>query len=230
LDELIFEDMPVLRNVSLPDDFIEGVVLHPGDKKDTLGGPLSKQGVIIIGSVIDDDGSRVKLQTLSDFYIRPFSLGDPGKRRQVAIMVQQKVQFDSPFGTPKFRPVKESHRKIDDGRIQAEQLILEPKLLLSDKLLGTSLMELEKDPWVKFPRAMFIGIGQGGMSRSCDPQMFQFSLAASQTPGDFSQRVGSSQLAEKHGHKLPPAGETSGMAFSFGFFHDLMKFNPRKQL
>ena len=76
----------------------------------------------------------------------------------VAIMVQQKVQFDGLFGRPKFRSVEEGDRKIDDRGIQTEKLIFETKLLLSDKLLDTSLMEPKKDASVEFPGAVLIGI------------------------------------------------------------------------
>ena len=68
------------------------------------------------------------------------------------------------------------------------------------------------------------------MSRSGDSQMLQFSLTASQPPGDLPERVGSSQLAEEHGHKLPLAGESPGMTFGFRFFQSVMKFDPGKQL
>jgi hypothetical protein len=42
--------------------------------------------------------------------------------------------------------------------------------------------------------------------------------------------MGSSQLAEEHGHKLPPATKTPGMTLGFGLFDPLLKFGSGKQL
>jgi hypothetical protein len=60
--------------------------------------------------------------------------------------------------------------------------------------------------------------------------MFQFTLAASKTPGDFPQRVGSSRVAEEHGHELAPAGKAAGMAFGFGLFDNFLEFIAWKEL
>jgi hypothetical protein len=42
--------------------------------------------------------------------------------------------------------------------------------------------------------------------------------------------MGSTQLAEEHGDKLAPAGESSGVTFGLGFFHSVLKLDSRKQL
>jgi hypothetical protein len=70
---------------------------------------------------------------------------------------------------------------------------------------------------------MFIGIGQGGATGSGNPKRLQFTLTASQTTCDFSEQMGSTQLAEEQGDKLAPAGESSGVTFGLGFFHSLLK-------
>jgi hypothetical protein len=38
------------------------------------------------------------------------------------------------------------------------------------------------------------------------------------------------QLAEKHGQELPPAGETTGVTLSFVLLYGLLKLSSRKQL
>jgi len=97
-------------------------------------------------------------------------------------------------------------------------------------LTAASLQELEEYRLVEFPGAVFIGIGQGGPAGGSDSQMLQFSLTASQPPGDLPERVGSSQLAEEHGHKLAPRAKSSAMSFGFGLFHSLDKFDFGKKL
>ena len=60
--------------------------------------------------------------------------------------------------------------------------------------------------------------------------MLQFALTTAQATGDFPEGMGSTQLAEEHGHELGPAGEASGMAFGTGFLNGLMKFISGKEL
>ncbi len=68
----------------------------------------------------------------------------------------------------------------------------------------------KKEFLIERPRAVFVGIGQGGTVRSRNAQMFQFAFAAFKAPGDFSEGMGPSQVAEKHGHELAPAGKILG--------------------
>ena len=60
--------------------------------------------------------------------------------------------------------------------------------------------------------------------------MLQFPLAALEATGDFSEGVGSPQVAEEHGHELAPTGEPPGVAFGFGFLDEFLKFISRKEL
>ena len=49
----------------LPNDFVKSVILHAGDKIDTLGGPSAKQGIVVIASVIDHDGPGIEMKLTS---------------------------------------------------------------------------------------------------------------------------------------------------------------------
>ena len=109
-------------------------------------------------------------------------------------------------------------------------LFLNRNFFLPVNLALTSVQQLQKDLLIKLPGAVLIGIGQGGTTGSGDSQMFQFALTASQTAGNFSEGMGSAQLAEEHGHKLAPAGESPGMTFGFGFFDSLLKFDSEKRV
>ena len=44
------------------------------------------------------------------------------------------MKFDGSFGLTEKSPVKKADRQIDDGRIQADELIFEPELFLSNSL------------------------------------------------------------------------------------------------
>ncbi len=145
-------------------------------------------------------------------------------------MVQEQVQFDRPFGPSEMSPIKNAQTQIDGGRIEADQLVFEPEFLLSRKLSSTSVEQLTKQMLVKLPGAVFIRIRQGGAAGGSDTQMFQLPLTASQAPSNLPEGMGSAQLTEKHGHKLPPAGESPSMALGFRFSDRLLELDSRKQL
>ena len=97
LNEFVFEDISVLRGLPLAHGFILGIVLHPGDEIDFLGGPLTKEAVIVIRAVAHDDRSWLKPQLLGDFNFHDLAFGDRGVGRQIAIVIQDEVQFDGPL-------------------------------------------------------------------------------------------------------------------------------------
>ncbi len=60
--------------------------------------------------------------------------------------------------------------------------------------------------------------------------MFQFALAGSEAVGDFPKGVGFSQLIEKHGDELAPAGKPSGVAFGVSLFDEFLEIISWKEL
>jgi hypothetical protein len=145
-------------------------------------------------------------------------------------MIQKQMQFDSPLGSAEFGPVKEADTEINDGGIQTDQFILKPEFLSDLDLTLAPFEELHKDSLVELPGSVLIGISQSRTTGSTDAQMFQFAFTASQPSGNLSKRMGSAQLTEEHGYKLPPTSKSSGMAFSFCFHNGLLELDSRKQL
>jgi hypothetical protein len=111
-----------------------------------------------------------------------------------------------------------------------DQLVLESEFLLSRKLASTPSKQLSEQMLIKLPGTMFIRVGQGGAAGSGDPKMFQFPLTASQTSGNLPEGMSSTQLTEKHGYKLSPAGESPSMPLGFRFSDGLLELDSRKQL
>jgi hypothetical protein len=159
LNEFVFEDISVLGDLPLAHGFILGIVLHPGDEIDSPGGPLAKEPVIIIRPVVDDDGSRIKLKSLGNFDIGDASFGNTGIGREIALVIQDQVQLDGPFGPAEVGPVKKAKTEIDDGGIQGQELIFEPEFLLPIDLGSNVGEETEEDLLIQLPGAMGVGVG-----------------------------------------------------------------------
>jgi hypothetical protein len=93
-----------------------------------------------------------------------------------------------------------------------------------------SVKELKENLLVQFPWTVLIGIGQGGMARSSDTQMFQLTLTASKTSGNLTEGMGATQLAKQHGYKLTPTSKSFGMTFCPGDHDPMLKVHTRKKL
>jgi hypothetical protein len=127
-------------------------------------------------------------------------------------------------------PVKHAQTQINGRRVETDQFVFETERLCPRTFLSNPFKQMQEDLLVKLPGTMGIGIGQRGSTRGRNAQVLEFSFAAPQTTGDFSQRMGSAQLTEEHGDKLAPAGKPSGMSFSFSLFHGFLELDSRKQL
>jgi hypothetical protein len=91
-----------------------------------------------------------------------------------------------------------------------------------------SLKELKKNLFIKPPRAVLIGISQGGMAWSGYSQMLQLSLTAPKASGNLSKGMGPAQLAKKHGHKLVPTRISFSMTFCLSDRDQVLKLHTRK--
>jgi hypothetical protein len=145
-------------------------------------------------------------------------------------MIQKKMNFDGPFGSPKLGPIKHLQAQINSSRIHADQSVFKPKRFLPSDLDTASFKELKEHLLIQLPGTVFVGIGQGRMAGSGNAQMSQLPLAASKASGNLTEGMGAAQLAKQHGHKLAPTSESFGMTFCLGDPHQMLKLQTRKQL
>src|SRR5581483_4079628 len=90
---------------------------------------------------------------------------------------------------------------------------------------------LIEDALVQLPGAVLVGIGQGrALGRVGQPQVPQFAFAGGQATANLAQRLRPAQVAEQHGHKLPPAGKSAGMTLGPMLDNGPFKLVPGKQL
>jgi hypothetical protein len=229
-DLFILEHMTVLGYSLVPNDFVECIVFHAGDEIDLLVTPSAPEGIVGIGSVVYDNGSRGEMQLPGDFYIRSLPIAQDSKLGKVSIVIQEHVQFDCPLGPSEMGPVEDAQAQVNGGRVEANEFVFEPEFLLSRKLTSTSVEQLHKQMLIQLPGPVLIRVGQGGTAGSGNPQVFQFPLTTSEASRNLPEGMSSTQLTEKHGHKLPPAGESPSMALGFRCSDGLLELDSRKQL
>lgn len=77
----------------------------------------------------------------------------------MAIVIEQRVQLDRPFGAPEFRPRKDAQAQIDHTGVKGVELVAEAKAMLRH-LIQALLIELDEQRLVDAIRAAFIGVGE----------------------------------------------------------------------
>jgi hypothetical protein len=87
-----------------------------------------------------------------------FSVGNQDKFWNVALEVQQRMQFDGPFGSPKLRPGKQRKAQVDGGGVQGVDrgIEVETEIVAQIELFGT-LNEDLSEVGVDAPVALVVG-------------------------------------------------------------------------
>ena len=229
-DGLILDDVPVLRHGVFLDHLEQGVVLHAGDEIDTGVGPFGEQTVVVVAPVIDNDGAPREMHLVGGLDVGHLAIGDDTEARQVAVVVEDQMQLDRALGGAELCPVVHREAQIDDGRIDADQLVLEAKLLLAHRFGGDRLEQAVEDLLEQLPRSMAVGVGQRRARRCLDAQVGELAFATLQPALDLPQGMGPSQLAEQHADKLTPTRQPLAAELRSRFLDHALEVGSRNQL
>jgi len=123
LDDLIGGDTRCpICGVALNDDEAS-VALDAGDHKNTTFTQLPEPCVIDVAPVEDHDGALRQLQELSDVDLVAFGFGDGDDSREIAVMVQEGVQFDAARGGPELGPGEQGKAQVNNRGVETEQFV-----------------------------------------------------------------------------------------------------------
>src|SRR4051794_35701337 len=114
-DQVVGPDIPVLRNGTLRRYLVSGILLQTGDEIDFLGGPLAKQRVIVIAAIHHHDGAGIQREDASHLDVAASGLSDQHIARQVIVVVEQHMGFDTAFGLAESGPWKHLQAERDGG-------------------------------------------------------------------------------------------------------------------
>jgi hypothetical protein len=99
-----------------------------GNEEDTGLSPVGEQLVVIVTPIHGDNRTGWKRNFSGNGNIVFLSVGDVGIGREVALMIQQKVELDGSLGAPKLGPGEKRQTQRDGHAIQGKQLVLEAGL------------------------------------------------------------------------------------------------------
>jgi len=137
-DDLVSKDAPALRQGAIMYDFVSSVVFDSGNEEDTGVSPLKEEFKVTVSPVHSDDAAGGKREMASSDDIGSLAIGDQGEVRQIAIVIQQQVELNGAFGLTEVSPGKQAETEVDCGGVEAEQLVLEAKLLLFTSVLAAA--------------------------------------------------------------------------------------------
>ena len=227
-NDLVGQDVAALGHRVVLHDFVGSVVFEPGDEEDTGVIPLPEEIKVTVASVHSDDAAGGKCKMASGDYIGSLAISDYGEVWQIAVMVQQQVELNGTFGLAEVSPGKQAETEVDGGGVEAEQLVLEAKLLLFARALAAAeVQQMKEGLLIKLPGTVGIGIGKSALGRgSTQSQVTELAAGDGQSVADLPQALGLGQLAEEHGDILVPGGEALGVAFCPAFMDKAQKRRP----
>jgi len=158
------------------------------------------------------------------------TIGDEAETGEIAIVVEHHMQLDRALGAAKRRPVLHRQTQIDRGRIETDQLVLETKRAFVMRLSGDRRKQAVEDLFEQLPRTVAVRVRQRGADWGCDPQVDQLALATLQPALDLPQRMGPTELAKQHPHKLAPARQTLAAIFGPRSLDDALEVRARDEL
>ena len=108
----------MLRQGAISYDFISGIAFKTSNKKDAGVIPLGKEVKVIVAPIHSHNtpGGKREIACGSDIGSLPIS--DHREIRQIAIVVQEQMEFNSAFGLTEVGPWKQTQTKVHCGGIE----------------------------------------------------------------------------------------------------------------
>jgi hypothetical protein len=110
--------------------------------------------------------------------------GDLGEDGEVPVVVEKQVELDGPLCLMVRGPVKKGQAQLDEGGIEAEELVPEVELFLTRGYLLNFTEELVKYCLIELPGSSAVRIGEGA---SLIPRCFSLPRQLARPP-DISRR------------------------------------------
>jgi hypothetical protein len=212
-DDLVGDDVAILRDGQTLDDSVVGVLFHSGDEVDFSFGPVGEELVVVEGHIHGDDGLGFEFEESGGLDLVFPSGSDMDEAGQVVAVVEEDIDLDPSLGASELGPGKEVEAERDDGGIEGEKQIFKAELVSgAEAPLVVEVIEGGvEEVAVEFGGAMSIGVGKGGTGDGAeDAEVAELAETALEPPGDLAERIGGREVTEDHGDKLGPTTEALG--------------------
>ena len=189
---LLFIDFPALQHL------VSGVAFLAGDEEDFLGGELGIAIIFGIAHILHHDGAFGQMETTGFLDFMLPSLRDGHKGGQIAVVVQEGMEFDAALGAPEASPGEKGEAKAHYRGIQAEELVFEAEFVLRGQRLA-ALVHQRKQRLKKGGGAPVVGVTKGRAGHRLDSQVVKVPDSSFQA-GDAIPQTGSGR--KLHGEQV----------------------------
>jgi len=172
LDDLIGGDTPCPVSRVAFNDPETGVALEASDQEDVGFTELPEPSVVDIAPVKDHDRTLGQFEQLGDVDLMTFGFCDGDHRREIAVMVQERVKLDAGLGGPELGPGEQGQTQVDNRCIKAEQFVFKREFVLW-RLRKTPLVEFAEQGLKKRVRSLVIGVSKGGPGHRLHAKMVE---------------------------------------------------------
>src|SRR5207248_10421967 len=117
-NDLITDDVAAFGHRAFFENSVDRVGSWAGHEEDPLGGEIGIPAVVSVTAVDDDDRSRIEAQTTCDADVGTSPIADDRHGRQVAVVVEKKVQFHRSLGALVLSPIEQTSAELDHRRVQ----------------------------------------------------------------------------------------------------------------
>ena len=186
-----------------------------------------QSGEIDISAVHYVKGSSFEDDPIQRIYVVNRSVGNRDEHGDGALKIDQGMKLDRRLALAKPGPREQAHAKIDRGRVQCVDNLVDlfdvAVVAIQDTgLANKDLGKLEEDP----PIPIFVGIGEvGSGDLTTDSHRIKQSFLGPQARFDVPQALPECKLCESHAKQLVPGGETSASAR-----HRILRYAPLELL
>ena len=161
-----------------------------------------------------------------------FAVCNAYKRWDIAVQVQQGMQFDGSLVSPEASPWEQRKTQVDGGGIERVQACIQVD---ADRIAGVQrssdgdqdLRKIREDP----PLARFVGVRQSRARHlASKSHVVEFAADRVETRFDVTQAFAVCELSEAHCQKLVPTGKALLLMITVIPTYTLLELVPRKML
>lgn len=213
LDELVGGDTGRLVHGIAFKDSIAGVTFEAGDQEYFGFTQCSEPVVVDIASIENHDRTLGQLQKFGDVDFVAFGFGDSDHCREIAVMIQEGVQFDAGLGGSELGPGKQSQTQVHHRGVETEQLVFKRKFV--PRSLGEATpVEFAEQGFEKGVRSRVVGVGKGGSGHRLGAEMVEVVGGGTHAHDLITKAVTPSQLEVEEVDELVPPRKRSRRALS----------------
>lgn len=207
---------------------VDGVGLEPGDKEQAGSAQCPEPGIVDVGFVEYGDGTLGKPEHFDHLGIVQPGLGDTDEGRQVSVMVENNMNFHPTAPGTEIGPWKGGQAELDHRGVEAEELGLEPELVIRGHGRA-SLVHFSEQGLEELGRALGVGIGKSRAGHDPKAQMIQPPDVGSQAANAIAHASAASQMNEEQTSELIPSRECPGTPAGTVFPGQDLEFIPGNQ-